>query len=133
MVDMVQWHTVYTLTSLQHAFLCYRNVVQESLKKKKSISTAVRFQMFLYPPNSISLFMKFVRLKVTQMPPDPAVKYQLRHALFYSSVYGDSKALSTVSQSGVHKLLLEFFESSKWNTRGSFFLLFYFCAPRSDR
>lgn len=104
------------------------------LKKKGGggVSTAVRFQMFLYPPNSISLFMKFVRLKVTQMPPDLAVKYQLRHALFYSSVYGDSKALSRVPQSGVHKLLLEFFESSKWNTRGSFFLLFYFCAPRSD-
>ena len=124
-------HSIYTNFSLA----CLP-VLQEcstgKLKKKKSISTAVRFQMFLYPTNSISLFMKFVRLKVTQMPPDPAVKYQLRHALFYSSVYGDSKALSRVSQSGVHKLLLEFFESSKWNTRGSFFLLFYFCAPRSD-
>ena len=125
-------HSIYINFSLACLPVLQECSTGKLKKKKKSISTAVRFQMFLYPTNSISLFMKFVRLKVTQMPPDPAVKYQLRHALFYSSVYGDSKALSTVSQSGVHKLLLEFFESSKWNTRGSFFLLFYFCAPRSD-
>ena len=119
-------HTNFSLTCLSVLQECSTGKL-----KKKSISTAGRFQMFLYPPNSISLFMKFVRLKVTQTPPDPAMKNQLRHALFYSSVYGDPKALSRVSQSGVHKLLLELFESSKWNTRGSFFLLFYFCAPSS--
>lgn len=64
--------------------------------------------------------MKFVRLKAAQTPPDHTVKDQPRQALFYSSIYGDTKALSRVSQSGVHKLLPEFFESSKWNTRGSF-------------
>ena len=64
--------------------------------------------------------MKFVWLKVAQTPPDHTVKDQPKQALFYSSVYGNTKALSRVSQSGVHKLLLEFFESSKWNTRGSF-------------
>lgn len=130
MVDMVQWHTVYTLTALQHAFLHYRNVVQESQKNPQRFHCSQVPDVFI-PAKLNFTFMKFVRLKVTQMPPDPTVKNQLRHALFYNRVYGDAKALSRVSQSGVHKLLLELFESSKWNTRGSFFLLFYFCAPSS--